>query len=76
MVEKVIGVVKVAEEAIVPIQEDHTFNGSVVGLIQRDNKVHLLLRAEKILLEQEQQCLAELQGQEQQRLQAWEALAP
>jgi purine-binding chemotaxis protein CheW len=76
MVENVIGIVKVADDAIVPIDQNHTFNGSVVGLVQRDNQVHLLLCAEKILLEQEQHCLAELQDQEQHRLQALEERAP
>src|SRR5207244_4160385 len=57
LVEKVSDILTVAEEAVLPIRENHTFNDCVEGMITIKDRVILLLSAERILLEKEQQCL-------------------
>jgi purine-binding chemotaxis protein CheW len=76
MVEKVQRILAVPEEAIVPVREHQSFNDCVVGLATVDERVLLVLSVERILLDKEQQCLADWQDREQARLRAIEASAP
>jgi purine-binding chemotaxis protein CheW len=71
LVEKVSRVLSVAREAVVPVRANDTFNDCVTGMATIDGHVVLLLSAERLLVEKEQQCLAEFQDREQAR---WHAL--
>jgi purine-binding chemotaxis protein CheW len=68
MVERVNRIRAVAEEAVLPLPENHTFNDCVEGMVTEGERVLLLLAPARLLLEKEQQCLAELLDREQERL--------
>ncbi len=68
MADQLSGIVAVSEEAVVSVPEDHSFNDCVVGMATVEGRVVLLLSPERLLLDKEQQCLAELQDREQARL--------
>jgi len=76
LVEKVSRIVSVAEEAILSVPENQSFNDCVEGIATLDGHLLLLLSAERILSEKEQQCLAEFQDREQARLRALEEPSP
>jgi purine-binding chemotaxis protein CheW len=82
MVETVRNVVAVAGGSILPVPSDHSFNDCVEGMVTLTSHagdragVILLLSAERLLLEKEQQHLAELQDREQARLREWEVGSP
>jgi purine-binding chemotaxis protein CheW len=76
LVEKVRRILDVAEETVVPVGENQSFNDAVEGVVTLDEHVLLLLSAERILLEKEYQCLAEFQDREQARLRALEGTSP
>lgn len=57
-----------ADADVVPVRGDQTFNGSVEGVVTAGGEVVLLLSAELLLLDKEQQVLAEFQDREQERL--------
>lgn len=75
MVEKVSRIVTVFDSAMVPIREQDSFNDCAEGLINSAEGTVLLLSAERLLLEKERQCLANLEAQEQERLGNWEGTA-
>lgn len=68
LVEKVSDILSVPEEAILPVQESHSFNDCADGMITTGGRVVLLLSPERVLLEKEHQCLAEFRDKEQARL--------
>jgi len=68
MAERVNRIRAVADEAVLPLPESHTFNDCVEGMVTEGDRVLLLLSPGRLLLEKEQQCLAELQDREQVRL--------
>jgi purine-binding chemotaxis protein CheW len=68
-VERVSQIVRVAENSITPLAANHSFNDCAVGVLQQGDGVVVVLSAERILLDKERQCLAELEAREQQRLQ-------
>jgi len=68
MVETVSRIIAVPEESLLPVRESQTFNDCAEGMVMVDGHVILLLSPERILLEKEQQCLAEFQDKEQARL--------
>jgi purine-binding chemotaxis protein CheW len=70
MAERVNRIRAVAEDAVLPLPESHTFNDCVEGMVTEGERVLLILAPARLLLEKEQQCLAELQDREQQRLHA------
>ena len=76
LVEKVSDILAVPEEAILPVQENHSFNDCADGMITAGGRVVLLLSAERILLEKEHQCLAEFRDREQARLRELEEARP
>jgi purine-binding chemotaxis protein CheW len=76
MVERVSGIIAVDDQDVLPVRENQSFNDCVEGVIARDDHVILLLSAERLLLEKEQQCLAEFQDREQARLRALEGTGP
>lgn len=76
LVEKVNEIAFVAPEAIVPVRENHALNDCAEGVTTLHNRMVILLSAERLLLEKEQQCLAELQALEQKRLDDWEGASP
>lgn len=68
MAQRVHRIRTVAEETVLPLPESHTFNDCVDGMVTEGDRVLLLLSPARLLLEKEQQCLAELQDREQARL--------
>lgn len=70
MAERVNRIRAVAEEAVLPLPASHTFNDCVEGMVTEGARIMLVLAPARLLLEKEQQCLAELQDREQERLQA------
>ena len=68
LAEKVSEILAVSPEAVLPVPESHSFNDCVEGMITVQDRVILLLSAERILLEKEHQCLAEFRDREQARL--------
>lgn len=72
MVEKVSHIVSVSEDVIVPVPDHHSFNDCVVGVATLTDRIVLILSTERLLLEKEQQCLAEFQDREQMRLRTLE----
>jgi purine-binding chemotaxis protein CheW len=68
MVDRVTRILAVSADAILPLPENHSFNDCVEGMVTDADHVVLLLSPERILLEKEQQCLAEFQDREQARL--------
>jgi purine-binding chemotaxis protein CheW len=76
LAEKVSRIHYVAEETIMPVLENQSFNDCVEGVVTVENHVILLLSAERLLLEKEQQILAEFQDREQARLRALEDTSP
>ncbi len=70
MVEGVRRIRVVAAQAVLPLPENHSFNDCVDGMVTDDDRVLLLLAPARLLLEKEQQCLAEWQDREQSRLRA------
>jgi purine-binding chemotaxis protein CheW len=75
LVEKVSKFVSLPEASIVPAQENYSFNECVDGLVAGDKGTLLLLSGERLLLEKERQCLAQLEALEQERLGNWEGTA-
>jgi purine-binding chemotaxis protein CheW len=76
MAEKVSRIVSVPVGAVLPVRANHTFNDCAEGMVLVDGRVVLLLSAGRLLLEKEQQCLAEFQDREQARLRGWEEARP
>jgi purine-binding chemotaxis protein CheW len=73
---RVNDIVTVDDEAVLPVPADHSFNDCADGLVTTGNRVVVLLSAERLLLEKEQQHLAEVQDREQARLRSWEGRTP
>lgn len=76
LVERVSRVVTVAADEWTPLRGNQSFNDCADGLVARDGHVLVLLSAERLLTEKEQQILAEFHDQENFRLQAMENPAP
>lgn len=76
LVEKVSEITSVVPENIVPVGESQALNDCAEGLTMLHGRMVLLLSAERLLLEKEKQCLAELQAREQKRLEDWEGAIP
>ena len=76
LVEKVHEIAFVAPENIVPVQENHALNDCAEGVTMLHEQMVLLLSAERLLLEKEQHCLAELQALEQKRLDDVQGASP
>ncbi len=72
LADQLSGIVAVSDAAVVAVPEDHSFNDCVVGMATVDGRVVLLLSPARLLLDKEQQCLAELQDREQARLREME----
>jgi purine-binding chemotaxis protein CheW len=70
LAERVTRIRSVAETAVLLLPDNHVFNDCVEAMVTEDERVLLLLAPERLLLEKEQQCLAELQDREQTRLRA------
>jgi purine-binding chemotaxis protein CheW len=68
LVNRVIGIVSVPMDGLVPISDTDSFNGCVDGrLLVADEAVHLL-SVDRLLLEKEHRTLAEFQATETRRL--------
>ena len=68
LVERVSRIITVTADKLLPLPDNHSFNDCVEGMATVDDHVMLLLSPERLLLEKEQQCLAEFQDREQTRL--------
>jgi purine-binding chemotaxis protein CheW len=58
----------VAEEEVLPLPENHSFNDCVVGMVTSSERVLLVLMPARLLLQKEQKCVTELQNREHERL--------
>lgn len=67
---RVSHILRPADGEVVPVRDDHSFNGCVRGVAAADGRTVLFLAADLLLLDKEQQVLAEFQDREQQRLRA------
>jgi purine-binding chemotaxis protein CheW len=76
LVERVIQTLSVPASEILPIRENHSFNDCATGIIKWQNRTVLIITAERLLLEKERQCLAELEAAEQDRLRQLEDAKP
>lgn len=71
LVDRVSDILTVRESGVLPVDEEHSFNGCAVAIIPaRDGAIHLLSAA-RILLEQERESLAEFQTIAQRRIEEW-----
>jgi purine-binding chemotaxis protein CheW len=75
LVEAVSRIVPAPPDAFA-VPDNHSFNDCVTAVATVDGEVVLLLSAERLLLDKEQQCLAELQDREQARLRELEGPKP
>lgn len=73
LVDQVIRMESVAFGQVHAVPTNHLVNDCAEGVLSVDGQVVLILSAERILLEKEQQCLAELQDREHTRLRELEA---
>jgi purine-binding chemotaxis protein CheW len=76
LVDRVSEILTIPQEAILPLRENHSFNDCAEGVATVGARVILLLSAQRILLDKEQQCLAEFQDREQARLRELEEVRP
>jgi purine-binding chemotaxis protein CheW len=76
LVERVSRIASLPPEAVLPVPAHQAFNDCAEGVTTLDGHVVVLLSAERLLLEKEQQCLAELQDQEEARLRELEGARP
>jgi purine-binding chemotaxis protein CheW len=76
LVDRVSEILAIAAETILPLRENHSFNDCAEGVVTVGEQVILLLSAQRILLDKEQQCLAEFQDREQARLRELEEVRP
>ena len=76
LVESVRGIVAVSSDDIRAGYDGGSFNDCVEGEITVGDRVVHLLSLERLLLEKERQCLAELQAVEQDRLRDLEGARP
>jgi purine-binding chemotaxis protein CheW len=76
LVGKASRVVTLAGEAVVPVRENGSFNDCVEGVVVVGGHSFLVLHPERLLLEKERQCLAELEAAELDRLRGWEEAGP
>jgi purine-binding chemotaxis protein CheW len=72
LVERIDSIVKLADADVLPVAPEQAFNDCVTGVATVDAHVVLILSSERLLLEKEQQYLAEVQDREQARLRAVE----
>lgn len=70
LVDAVDRISRLADNGVLPIRADDSFNGAVTGVTTLDGQTTLLLSPDLLLLVKEQQCLAEFQDREQSRLRA------
>lgn len=68
LVDRISGIVTAAPDSMLAVQESQTFNNCAVGEIIVDGKAVSVLSVERLLLEKEQQSIAEFQAMEQKRL--------
>jgi purine-binding chemotaxis protein CheW len=76
LAEQVSRIASVPPEAALPLPAHQAVNDCADGVATLDGRVVVLLSAERLLLEKEQQCLAELQDREQARLRDLEGARP
>ena len=76
MVDRVSGIVSVADDAVVRVRENQAFNDCAEGVVTVRDRVVLLLAAGRILLEKEAQSFAEFESVERERLGALEQAGP
>ena len=68
LVDEVIGILSVAEEAILPLPNHHVVNECVTGIVRLEEESLLWLAPERLLLEKESQTIAELQQMVSRRI--------
>ena len=71
LVDRVLDVAHVAPSQLSPVGQEGTLNGCVEAEVTWDGRLVHLLSVERILLAEEQQALAELGRQAQNRLSEW-----
>jgi purine-binding chemotaxis protein CheW len=76
LVESVQGIVPVQPADVRLVNGGDSFNDCVEGEITLGDRVVHLLSSERLLLEKERQCLAELQAVEQERLRSMQEARP
>jgi purine-binding chemotaxis protein CheW len=72
LVDRVSDVLTVAEAALLPVGEQHSFNGCAEALAPVRDDIVPLLSCTQILLQKERESLAEFQVLAQLRLQEWD----
>jgi purine-binding chemotaxis protein CheW len=71
LVDRVLDVIHMGSATISPVRQEGSLNGCVEAEIEYDGQFAHLLSLERILLAEEQQALAELARQAQERLNEW-----
>ncbi|MBA1155584.1 chemotaxis protein CheW [Microvirga mediterraneensis] len=71
LVDRVLDVASIAPSQLSPVSQEGTLNGCVEAEVTWDERLVHLLSVERILLAEEQQALAELGRQAQNRLSEW-----
>jgi purine-binding chemotaxis protein CheW len=72
LVERVSEIIRVGAAEVLPLPDNQAFNDCVSGIISRDERLILVVDSERLLLEKEEQYLAEWQDREQARLRGLE----
>jgi purine-binding chemotaxis protein CheW len=72
LVDRVRGIVTVAQSAVLPVGKQNLFNDCADGVVTMDEQAIHLLSPSRVLLAKERNALSEFQEVAQQRLQAWD----
>jgi purine-binding chemotaxis protein CheW len=73
LVDAVIGIARLPADGLLPVDASHSFNGCAAAEVVIGGRAVHLLSGGRLLLEQERQCLAELQARAQKYLEEAEA---
>jgi purine-binding chemotaxis protein CheW len=75
LVERVVDLADIDDRELCPVREAATLNGCVEAEIDMEGRLVHLLSLDRILFAEEQQAIAALEQQAQERLGAWEVTA-
>jgi purine-binding chemotaxis protein CheW len=68
LVDRVSQIIALSDDAVSPMTNGHSVNNCVTGVTRWEESPILLLSAERLLLEKERKCLAELEAGERSRM--------
>jgi purine-binding chemotaxis protein CheW len=76
LVDRITQILSLSVEEAVPLRKDHSFNDCAEAQIATTEHVVYILSPERLLIEEQKQCLNEFQAMEQQRLNELQVALP